>query len=208
MLAVAEGQSVVVRMVLRKGERGFEVRVLGEVAGDEREYCHGSIGAATGGVKLPARKELSALTAGLAEVPLPATFGDGTDGLRLGPHWRCLRRLWRGDGEGVAELELAPALVPEAMAELAVHPLHPALLDGALGFVGLWLPAAYVPCGYEAVRLFGPLTRQLCSHVYYALPDGAAPDTLELDVTIRDLSGTPLVEVSGLALRRLHVRAR
>ena len=82
----------------------------------------------------------------------------------------------------------------------------PALLDGALGFVGLWLPAPYVPYGYDSVRLFGPLSGHLTSHVYYALPDGAAPDTLELDVTIRDLSGTPLVEVSRLALRRLHVR--
>ena len=58
-------------------------------------------------------------------------------GLAYGPSFRTVRRLWReagGDARWV-DLALSPALTPDG------HRLHPALLDGALHALALWVEA-------------------------------------------------------------------
>jgi hypothetical protein len=198
LLQVADGKRATLHTRLRRSERGFELSVASESADSGlREHARGRL------LRTPKRPAPSRFfadrTAALAEVALPADPAAGRP-LRLGRRWRCLKRLWHGEGEGVAEL----ALLPELEKDLAEHPLHPALLDAGLGFPGLWLPGIYMPLGYSSVRIFSALSPRLVSHAFYALPDGAAPDTLELDVTLFDPDGKPLLEVCGFSLRRLH----
>jgi acyl transferase domain-containing protein len=203
LLSVADGQRVRVSTVLHQGSREWEFAVRSQADGESlREHCRGKIAAQPSARPRPPQCSLAKLIASHVEVPVLAPFAQSV--LRPAQRWRCLRRMWRGDRTGVAELELDAELA----AELAAHPLHPGLFDVALGFVGAWLPSAYLPSGYARVRFFAPLERQITSQVTYALPTGEAPDTLTIDGTIRDLSGAPLVEVVGLTLRRLHVRSR
>ena len=57
-------------------------------------------------------------------------------GLHYGPRFRNLRRIWRGDGEVLAEVSLSPDVSVERYA------IHPALLDAALQASGALLPEA------------------------------------------------------------------
>ena len=116
--------------------------------------------------------------------------------LRFGPAWDCLRGFEVGDGE--AELQLEATLGLEGP-----HPLHPALLDMALGAA----QAALAPAGIDAARLLpfrygrievlAPLPARVTSRQCAR----AADDSLVLDVDVLDPAGRPCVSVREFVLR-------
>ena len=83
-------------------------------------------------------------------------------GIHLGPAFRGIRRLWRGVGEAVAEIEL-PAGLADDCPEL---PIHPAALDACfqtLGatFTGDGTPGAFLPFAVERVAFAATLRDQV-----------------------------------------------
>ena len=106
--------------------------------------------------------------------------------LRFGPRWRVLDRTAYGDGEGIARLSL-----PAAAARDGCY-LHPGLLDLATGWAMRLIPSytaqtLWVPVSYGSIRVFGPLSEQIHSHV--RLADGSAPGVALFDVTLCNPDG-------------------
>lgn len=119
--------------------------------------------------------------------------------LAYGPHWHHLRQVSVGDREGLAYL----ALPYGSEQELAAWPLHPGLLDMALGFLGLAGDAAIVgiPFGYEQVVLYRPLPARLYSHARLRPATTAAPHEYRLDITLLDEQDQLIMRVTGYILR-------
>lgn len=128
---------------------------------------------------------------------LPQPFMD------FGPRWANLQRVRTGAGEALLELAL-----PDALAgDVAIHALHPGLLDMATGAAQHLIPGFdqardfYIPFSYGRVDVHAPLAAQLRSHV--RLGAGTAHGVATFDVTIADEQGRVLVQITGFALRRV-----
>lgn len=163
---------------------------------------------------------VTALVAALHEAapqPLQVTGGWDRDGqgaampsaqegqMDFGPRWQVLRRYRVAEGEGVAELSLAPEFAGDlAQGWLA----HPALLDIATGWamalIKGWSPShLWVPMGYDAVRLYHPLPAQLISRIRNAGENSDAQGLAQFDITLAAPDGTICAEIRGFALRKL-----
>src|SRR3546814_2279073 len=76
-------------------------------------------------------------------------------GIALGPSFRGLHAIWRGDGEALAEV-----VVPEALVETADGlPIHPAVLDSCfqlLGatFTGEGTSGGFLPLSVDRLRFW------------------------------------------------------
>ncbi len=142
----------------------------------------------------PADTEIAAtMPSGLMAVPGPYVHPD----LVFGPSWDCLKSLEAAGGSARLHLRLSDEEV------LFAHPLHPALLDMAVGaaqhvLAGPELQRDLVPYRYGEVRVRAPLMAELVSNVR-ARVDG---DRLHLDADIDGADGTRLVEVRDLVLRQ------
>lgn len=126
--------------------------------------------------------------------------------LHFGPEWDCLRGFELGEGEAELQLEAALGLG-------GPHPLHPALLDMALGAA----QAALAPSGVDAARLLpfrygrievlAPLPPRVTSRQRARAED----DSLVLDIDVLDEADRPAVRVRGFILkpaRRLGTATR
>ncbi|HEX3525705.1 MAG TPA: amino acid adenylation domain-containing protein [Thermoanaerobaculia bacterium] len=154
------------------------------------------------------RREVTAEQAGLTT---DGVLGGLTGFLVTGPRWRSLRRVLLGDREGLVEIELAEDLA----ADLADHPLHPALLDvaaGAMQLLGLPGDGNYLPLAYERLAVHAPLPRRSWSHLRLrpdpaGAPGGTPADLLTADLTLYDETGARLVEAEGFTMRRVSAEA-
>ncbi|MEX0303439.1 MAG: acyltransferase domain-containing protein, partial [Leisingera sp.] len=120
--------------------------------------------------------------------------------LNFGPRWHVLEHAALGDGEGLAHLSL-----PDAAAQDGTL-LHPGLMDLATGWAVRLIPgyegkALWVPVSYGAIRVFAPLTANICSHVRLSgAPDGTSA---AFDITLTDPDGTVLADIEGFRMQRL-----
>lgn len=127
--------------------------------------------------------------------------------LRFGPRWDVLRELRLGEDEALARLEL-----PEPWrADLAQHPLHPALMDLATGFaLGLIEEgrdeerAFWAPLSYRSVKVHGALPARVVSRARLCPRRPGSSDIALFDLTIASEQGEPLVEIEEFALRRFE----
>ncbi|SEH01854.1 myxalamid-type polyketide synthase MxaE and MxaD [Nonomuraea solani] len=109
-------------------------------------------------------------------------------GLSYGPRFRGVRRVWRGDGEAVAEIGGAPVPLLDA----ALHPVLAAVpADVRKG-------GAAVPVGVETVRWWADPGREARCH---ARVTEIAEGEIRADVTIYDASSRRCVELAGLRMR-------
>ncbi len=143
------------------------------------------------------------------EVPVSEMYERLRDsGLQYGPAFQGMKRLWRGDGEALGQVELPHTLESEANA----YHVHPALLDACLQVMAAALPGqgvyavgsdSYLPSGLASVRVYGRPGSRLWCHT--ALRSGAAlgEETLEGDIRVLDETGEIAAEVLGLRLVRL-----
>jgi acyl transferase domain-containing protein/thioesterase domain-containing protein/acyl carrier protein len=133
--------------------------------------------------------------------------------LMFGARWSNVQRVDVGNGEALLTLQLPAPFVPD----LAQFPLHPALLDMATGGAQSLLADLdeahdfFVPAMYGRLRVHGGLTPHLTSHVRRRVvageDDGAAPELLHFDATIRDGSGHVVVEVEDFTMIRVRDKA-
>jgi acyl transferase domain-containing protein/thioesterase domain-containing protein/acyl carrier protein len=133
--------------------------------------------------------------------------------LHFGPRWQNIRRTDFGQDEALLSLELPLGFVPD----LAEFALHPALMDMATGGAQELVPGFdaardfFVPAMYGRLRMHGPLTALLTSHVRRRADanddDQASPDIARFDVTIRDAAGRVVVEIDDFTMIRVRDRA-
>lgn len=131
-------------------------------------------------------------------------------GIQLGPCFQGITRVWRSDGEALAELH-----VPEAIAaDLAGYQVHPALLDACfqtLGAIALWgdrssAETTYLPLGLESCRLHGTPGSALRSHALLTRGADTGKGQFQGDVFLLDAEGRPVVEARGLRFQRFDDR--
>ena len=126
---------------------------------------------------------------------------DGPLQFSVGPRWRVLDRLELGAGHVLATLRLAD----EFVADLADYPLHPALLDMAVGVFRLDAEDPnYLPLSYRRLRYRKPLTGTIYCHAWASGADDGSTETLTCDLELLDPDGRVLVEVAGYSVKRVN----
>ena len=124
----------------------------------------------------------------------------------FGPRWRCLRSIYLGEGEALAELEL-----PETFSgDISDYHLHPALLDLATG-AALYLidnygesTSVYLPMSYERTCAFRSIPAKFVSHIRSPQRNEAGRDLATFDLTLLDRNGRVLVEIEGFSMRLIR----
>jgi len=129
-------------------------------------------------------------------------------GLEYGPSFQAVARIWRRDGEALAQLQL-PSNV---RGETGAYCIHPVLLDAGFQVVAAAVPAVeqggrddnlYLPVGVGRLRLYRRPGDRVWCHASLRARDETSPDGLAADVRLFDETGQTLAEVTGLRLQRL-----
>ncbi|RFU37734.1 SDR family NAD(P)-dependent oxidoreductase, partial [Actinomadura logoneensis] len=187
------------RVVLdRTGTASARVTVVGPLPGDaaSRWQVHAVGEIAALDTAPPPDRPIAELTGRMRDLGLPGH----TDLMSFGGRSRCLRRVWEGDREALAELVLPDPFLDDLH---RLH-LHPSLLDLAAGFVGTRLAETFrIPISYGRLRLHRPLTRRVFSHHRYAADDRPENETRTADITLHDEDGRVLVEIGDFVLKRV-----
>ncbi|MEL6816970.1 MAG: polyketide synthase dehydratase domain-containing protein, partial [Cyanobacteria bacterium J06598_3] len=133
------------------------------------------------------------------------------DVFTFGPRWQTLQQVKIGEQQGLVTLQLPTVF----NSDIDEYPLHPALLDGAMGALVSMYEGTYLPFEYKQLRYYAPLSTPLYSYIRAEEPATAkgngsgedAPSTLRFQVTLCDQHGNILVEVEDYALRRIDPSA-
>ncbi|HEY6804820.1 MAG TPA: SDR family NAD(P)-dependent oxidoreductase [Pyrinomonadaceae bacterium] len=148
----------------------------------------------------PAREDLKAIIERCNRKEIVIRDDDEIDP-DLGPRWQSLQRVYLGDKELLATLEL-----PEMFAgDMDYLKLHPALLDRATGTAKHYLvnEGHYLPMGYKSLRLKGPLPRRI--HAYIRAKDnGSRNETITFDITLFDEEGVERVVIDSFSQKRVN----
>ncbi|MDI6412563.1 SDR family NAD(P)-dependent oxidoreductase [Streptomyces albus] len=159
----------------------------------------------------PPTRPLDALIARMSPLPPPGDTGP----MGFGPRSRCLRRMWAGEGECLAELRLPD----ECTGDLERLALHPSLMDLAAAYPGIHLADAFrIPLAYGRLRMYAPLPAHLFSHHRFTGggPAGSgenreagagAEQTWTSEITLLDPDGHTLAHVEGFVLKHAGVLA-
>ena len=122
----------------------------------------------------------------------------------FGRRWKCLKRLFIGNNEGLAELELDPQFT----ADLASYCMHPALLDLATGCSVYLIPDygsadnVYLPFSYKALRLYRALPAHFFSHIVSSGDNSLNAAFARFDISLFDDQNEVIAEIEGFAMRR------
>jgi acyl transferase domain-containing protein/NADPH:quinone reductase-like Zn-dependent oxidoreductase/NAD(P)-dependent dehydrogenase (short-subunit alcohol dehydrogenase family)/acyl carrier protein/ubiquinone/menaquinone biosynthesis C-methylase UbiE len=126
-------------------------------------------------------------------------------GIRFGPRFRGMQRLWQAGREAFGEVRMPDVLGREA----EPFAIHPALLDACLQpFAAIWPrdendpdgTVAYMPIAVEAFELHTPPGLVLRSHA--VIRPGGGSETLTGDIRIFDEGGRLVARVDGLTVKR------
>jgi acyl transferase domain-containing protein/NADPH:quinone reductase-like Zn-dependent oxidoreductase/acyl carrier protein len=121
-------------------------------------------------------------------------------GLAFGDAFRVVRRMWRGSGEAVGEVELGAELAAEA----AHYQLHPVLLDGCLQVLAAALDggddALFLPIGIGRYTPYRGGATRCWSHVAVRAGSGDG-ETRHADVRIFAAGGL-IAELCDVQLKR------
>ncbi len=203
LLAVDPGAERSLQLRISVQADGWHISGYGrDTAADWQLHFTATAVAAPAGQGEPA-VSLPQLRAGLVPVDLNGFYqGFARSGLDYGPGYQGLRQGWRGGDHLLACIEL-----PEARWALPGCALHPALLDACLHTLRLdeagGRPAAWLPTGLRALRLYRPLPPRLwCLARWRERTDERSAEA-EADLTLYDDSGSCLATLQGLRLARL-----
>ncbi len=126
-------------------------------------------------------------------------------GYHLGPAYRWMQQIWRGERESLCRLRL-----PQE-AEDAYGP-HPGLVDSCFQVMSLSYSGGgvtglkpgddiYVPISVEQVNIYAPVQGRLWWHAERR-GEGHSPDVFVADASLVDDSGKVIVAVKGARLKR------
>lgn len=119
-------------------------------------------------------------------------------GLRFGPSYRGIERIWRRDGEALGEIGLRKELEGESPS----YRFHPAFLDCCFQTLSEAVPrrdsendrVLYVPARIERMRLSASPGRRIWSHVRVTSLNARV---LEGDMRVYDQDGRLILEIDG-----------
>jgi natural product biosynthesis luciferase-like monooxygenase protein len=177
----------------------------------ERATPQAEAGATTAALR---RDTLDDIRARCAEEIPSAEFYErlGRSGAQFGPAFRGIERVWRCDGEALAQVQ-------------RVHPnngpsvdggMYPPFLDACLQVFAAALPRAleggsgdsvYLPVGLGTYRPLKPAPSQVFSHAILRSDPRGNAEQLEGDVEILDASGDRVCEVRGFRVQRTALDA-
>jgi acyl transferase domain-containing protein len=215
-LVLPDGETRSVQIVLdpaASGEAGFRIISLSADDGGSRGgwtlHAAGRLRAGQAAAPGPERAPLSQIRERCRELPgAAADFYEtiGRAGLELGAGFRWLERIFRGEGEALAELGNGDRA--ERADGGALWPLHPGLIDSCFQLLGAALRPpegdleVYVPIALEGLRLHGRPGGQVWAHA--VLRPGGAPgqDTVTGDLRLVDEQGAMIAEILGVSARR------
>jgi natural product biosynthesis luciferase-like monooxygenase protein len=128
-------------------------------------------------------------------------------GIEIDPQLRFIERVWRCDGEALAQVRL-----PDQAAG-GSHHIHPAYLDSCGRIFAAALPGHlldggqsdfYLPAGVRSFRLHKAPAGLVWSHAVLRSPAAGSPTEFAGDVFVYDEFGNTLLEIEGLRFRRSH----
>jgi amino acid adenylation domain-containing protein len=117
-----------------------------------------------------------------------------------GPRWDVVKKVYVGEGQSLAELELASSFSED----LAHFWLHPAVLDVATGFVHFLTEGDYLPLAYERITIWARMPRRIFSYLRLQTDLAKASDVITSDISILDESGSELVRIEGFSMKRVR----
>ncbi|MEM7584080.1 MAG: amino acid adenylation domain-containing protein [Acidobacteriota bacterium] len=208
-------QNEVLTVLELAGEQAsFQIlsRPLGADEAAWREHCRGTVGTAAA---VPRRTVDTAQPGSEMAVSLTAAQAEersSPDFLVTGHRWHSLisvqhenhSRLHATHEDRRGELLVELGLPEDVAEDLAELPLHPALLDIAVGCVQLIRDGDFLPLSYQRLILHTPLPPRLWSY----LQSRSEGDTLICDATLVDHNGLICAEVEGFAMQKVSPRAR
>ena len=123
-------------------------------------------------------------------------------GLDYGSSFRGIAKLWRGEREALAEINVPSGLE----GQISDYRLHPAVLDACLQPTLATLPldilnaehAIFLPVKVARVRFQASLPSRIFSHVRLR---ECSSTQLTLDIQVLDLAGNRLVDIRGIVFR-------
>ncbi len=150
----------------------------------------------SGGAEVPRVALAELLERCPEEVPVTGLYERFAEvGIHLGASFRGMKRLRRGRGEVVAEIELPEELDTEGLG------LHPALLDAGLQSAGALVPRessrTMLPVRLS-YHLVGPCVRRALVHARLQMNPGDSSASAE--VRLYDVEGKPIASVEGFRL--------
>lgn len=196
-LAVPDGASAEVRVLLEEAAEGFDFTIVSNSAGTVRTHAQGSVGRVTAMSAPPAdlaaiRRRCSLETLEGAQATISSS---GV--LTFGPHWGNLKSVHIGAGEELARIEAKDTVADD----LRRWPLHPALLDEATGFGRGPDGVSFLPLGYGRLTVHGPLSKTMWSHL--RVHESRSNETFTADISLLDDAGRLLVSISEFTMRRI-----
>lgn len=136
----------------------------------------------------------------------------GRSGAQLGPQFRGIERIWRRDGEALAEVRR----LHEKPGQPVDDGMYPPFLDACLQVFAAALPRAleggdgdsvYLPVGLGTFTRLGPAPSQVFSHAVLRSDPRGKAEQLEGDIEILDASGDRVCEVRGFRVQRTAFEA-
>ena len=120
----------------------------------------------------------------------------------LGPRWQSLKKVYLGEKELLAILELPD----EFCGDLEKYKLHPALLDRANAAAKEYLfgRGFYLPMSYKRLTIRSPLPRKIYVHTKLKDDQFSKRQTITFDSVLMDEKGVELVEVEEFSQKRVN----
>ncbi|HEY3909045.1 MAG TPA: beta-ketoacyl synthase N-terminal-like domain-containing protein [Stellaceae bacterium] len=181
---------------------GDRIELFADAGGAWRQHANATVEPP---LASPPPLDLAGIVARLPEDPdgpaaLHATLAQR--GIALGPTFRGVQRLFRGDGEVLVEVAL-----PDGAAPLA--PLHPAQLDAAFQAVAVTFregdrSGAFLPLAVDRVVLHRPFAGPFWAYLRVRPAEGATGETATGDVMLANPQGVPIATVAGLTFKRIE----
>jgi acyl transferase domain-containing protein/acyl-CoA synthetase (AMP-forming)/AMP-acid ligase II/acyl carrier protein/SAM-dependent methyltransferase len=209
-LVIPENEARTVQTVLTPAGEGEAYAQLLSFADDGQEHspaaAHAEGTVHWGALPAAAAEPFAAVWARCREdIPVEGFFlAQAERRIHIGPSYRWIEALRRGDGETVCRLR-----PPESMGGLYIA-LHPGLLDACFGLMlatGVFPEGeTWMPFAIEDVRVHKEIgDLHLWGHL--ALRLGAGPDRRVADVRLCDESGQVLIEFIGFEARPAGLEA-
>lgn len=199
-LVVTGNRDMETRLILKKHDDHFEFfLVSGSGKGKLKPHARGEMAPVEAGsgqiynvdeIKAACSKEV---ISGFKENYKPFEGFVGTS-----QRWNCLQRLFVGENQALAEIELPP----EYRDDISHYGMHPSILDIATAFPMQLIMKEnnYLPFSYKKIKVMGPLPEKIFSYAGMIDEDPSQKDIIRYNISIFDEQGTPLVEIEEFSL--------
>lgn len=123
------------------------------------------------------------------------------DVIGAGPRWRCLKHLFVGEEELLADLRLAD----KYSKDLAEYYIHPSLFDCAVNSAnGSVVDSFHLPLSYKRLKIYGSTPQSFYSHLRKKKREKENSETASFDITLFDENGRVFIEIEDYSIKRVH----